>query len=376
MNFSDILKPRTSEQIKAEMFAAFDTGLATPITATWSPGNILAQTFEALAVVLIYADNLAARLASAASLQGGSGSLLEIRCAAFEGVTRIQAQAAKGEVTVVNVSGVPVDIVASVTAFRNPSTQSVYYATESKTVLSGTFEIVTVSSDVVGAQYSSAANQVSELVQVRDGVSCTNGLPIVGLDAERDDALILRARAAPIHRQPAATRAKVENEARAVNVHGVPVRHVDVRRTYYGGGAALVQVTLAKSAAALSVSELSAVREHLIEYALGDSGDLLVVSAVAVPLPASSVVCWVASSDGRSDAAILAKVSAAVFDEVGSVPIGGHVIGADRVVLSSRLVDASIGCGLVAVRGLPADFTLAQNEIATTAAFTYSVRRQ
>lgn len=380
ITFSDVLTPRTREAIYGQIVADLDADLIAnglpAVSAGWLPGNILRTMIRVVSVAVSVGDGIVALFASGATL----GTITDrdvgvVRCSGYEQVQAIQADYAAGFVTVTNLSGATVEILAGVETFRNPVSKYVYTATASRSIVAGGYAIVPIVGPVKGIAADTAAGSITELVRVRSGVTCNNTAAVLGVADESLAALIDRSRRAPIARQAAATYSKFTDAALDVAGHGVAVNRVQVRRVTSGSGAGTVLVRIARASGVVSGGDVATVLAYVIARALGDSGSVAVQSATGASLADASILLWAWSTDARTDAQIVQDVSTAIAEELATIPIGGYEFGATRIYPTDRISTVIQSRGLVQSDGVPPDLGLLASDVVIPGNFAYSVKR-
>ncbi len=194
MTIDQLVTPLTADEAFAELLViAAEEGLS---TTSWQSGQpihtflrVISEKFADITVVL------------AEIAKGGYGDLLpsdswaDLWSVSRFNVTRTEAEAATGQLTLTNTSATEYTKAIGEVIFGHATTGKTYRNVSAIVIpASGTLEEVDIAADEVGTDSNAATGAVTVMVVSLTGVACTNPEPVLGSDDETTPALVTRAR--------------------------------------------------------------------------------------------------------------------------------------------------------------------------------------
>jgi len=357
----------------AQVFETFLSALtAVGIKAReWRKGGALYTMLYIVAGVFAGFTLLALGFVESGFLETAKGGWLTLLAYHVYNVMRIPATFASGYVQLSNTGGISY---TGGSAFQpgqlrviNPLTGKAYYNTEVVEAPPGSVVTVAVLAAEAGAASSTSAFTVSKLETALPGLSVTNGLAIVGSDAEADPVLRQRCRDKLGTLSGLGPRGAYAYAVRsALRLDGTPV-DINRLRVSPSSSTGVVTITVASPTGAPAASDLTAIGLSIEETARPDTAK--VVLSGAVPLVfGRTLTVWARRSDGVSAEDIKTLVANELLAAMREYPIGGisKIEGAPGYLYASGLegMIKAAHPSIFAVDGAGPDQVFAANEVA------------
>jgi phage-related baseplate assembly protein len=343
---SDLTKPLTRDEVTLSIYEALaSVGVS---TTTWKPGAWPRTVITGCSIVLSSLSQITSAIASNGFLELAEGAWLDIKAHYDYAVDRRVATFAEGAVTLVNASGGVYALDPDDLIVYNPTTKQTYRNTQP--IALGALATVTgvvIRAVEAGAASSAAPNTITALETVLAGVTVTNPLALVGLDAEEDPELRTRCleklgSLSPFGPWDAYTYA-AKNAVRLAD--GSPIGVTRVRTSRDGYGNVWTYVATATGAVTGIVTDpdtdLGAVDTAIQHNAAPLAVTAHTVSATALPVPVTYSI-WVYAT-GATLQQVRDAVAANLTQFMANEPIGGNVIGADPGKIFRSALEAAIG---------------------------------
>jgi phage-related baseplate assembly protein len=367
----DLTTPLTRQQVQQSIYGVL--GTVGVNTTSWKPGAVVRTMIVAVSVVLSSLTQLTAKIARSGFLELAEGVWLTLVAHYVYNVDRFAATFAPGFITLTNAGGGVYSPNADDLVFSNPSTGKTYRNTTTFTL--GAMATITVPILAVeaGSSSTSAPGAISVLETTLLGVTCSNGLALVGRDEESDPALRTRCSEklgalSPFGPWDAYANA-VRNTTRA---DGSSTAVTRVRTVKNGYGDVTTYVATPSGAVAGTVGDLTTdlglVDEQIQQFA----APLAVTADTQSATPLSISVAyevWCYNTTGLTQAGLLAAIATRLATFMSTQPIGGNI--APPSVSGQVFVDAIrtvIGASLpqifhVLVTTPSADVAIASSEV-------------
>jgi hypothetical protein len=370
--FTDLVKTYTVAQLEQTAHTALSL-LGFPV-ASWQKGSVIRTLVRLFAELLKPVVDTMALIARSGFLDWAEGIWLDLVAEQVYLVTRIPATFASGEIKLDNSAGGLYTYAAGQFRVYNPATKKTYKNVANFTL--NPLEVdkyVAVTAEFAGSGGSSAAGTITAFETPLVGVTVTNPVAFIGVDAELDPSLRLRCRLKLSSLSPNGAKGAYEYIARTPELNG----GVIVTRAREVAESSLGQSTLyvAGPNGALTGPEVALIQDAINRLAVPTGYDCIVTNTTNKPMGVTSTV-YVYGTLGLEDAAIQAAVLETLTAWVPTIPIGGDYTtpGAGRVFVNtieaqiqSSKTDAAAGLQIHrVVLTLPAsDFVVAANEVVT-----------
>lgn len=183
--------PLTTAEVKASIYDILER-LGVP-TTSWKNVAVARAIIAAVSVVLAAFTVLMAEIAKSGFLELAQGDWLTLTAKYVYGVDRIEATFATGEVTVNNTAGGVFSFDPGDVVFSKTGSAKTYTNTDAFTLAAlQTGVVVEIQALEQGADSTAPPNTITSLETTLLGVTVSNAVSVVGLDAENDAALRLR----------------------------------------------------------------------------------------------------------------------------------------------------------------------------------------
>lgn len=324
----DLTEPLTELEVKTTVYEILDQlGIN---TTSWKLGAVVRTIITVFSIALSYCTYLIAGIAQSGFLVYAQGAWLTLVARNVYNIERIDADQARGHATLTNTSGTPYTFDPEDLILSAPAADTEYRNTESVTVPamgSVTFSIECIQ---VGATRAEAG-QVSTLVTPLGGVTATNAVAIIGLDAETDPALRARCKASTAALSPfgpADAYRFAATSAKRPSGESCGVTRVRLIPDGQGGIQAYVATSVGEVPAGIGEdpdSDLAIVADAMQRKAapLGITLDVESVDEVEIDI---EYTAYVYDSVGLSESQIKAKIAEALASRIARLPIGGDVL--------------------------------------------------
>lgn len=341
-----LTKPLTTDEVRLSIYEALaSVGVS---TTTWKPGAWARTVITGCSIVLAGGSQLTAAIARGGFLELAEGAWLDLKAHYDYAVDRRVATFAEGEIKLVNTSGGIFALDPDDLIVFNPTTKRTYRNTAPISLGAlATLEHVPIRAVEAGASSSAAPNTITALETVLAGVTVTNPLSLVGLDAEEDPELRERCleklgSLSPFGPWDAYTYA-AKNAVRQADNSPIGVTRVRTSRDGYGNVWAYVATATGEVLGTVGdmTTDLGAVDDAIQRNAAPLAVTAHTVSATALPVPISYAL-WVYAT-GATPQQIRDAVEANLTQFFADEPIGGNVIGADPGKVFRSALEAAIG---------------------------------
>ena len=368
-SFFSLLIQETKAQIYARGLAvAADLGL--PVTS-WIAGDptrslywYLAETLEALEVMV-------AGYVSSGFLDYASGDWLALLAKQLYNVDKVEATYAETSVVLTNSGGGLYTIEPGDVVVKSATSGKTYTNTSGGTLASGPGTTLALDfvADEAGAASTALPTEIDTMVTVLLGVTCSNPLAAVGLDAEQDEALRDRCRAKLGMLSPNGPRGAYDYVVRTSALTMVQ----DITRSRTNGDSTTgdVVVYVAGAGGAVDTASVTAAQTAVEKWAT----PLCITPSVqncSTLLVSIAYELWLYTSVGATVDAIKAQVAADLLTMFAERPIGGDIIApATTGTLYQSLIASTIRAAYpdaafrVLVTSPAGDTAMAINQVAT-----------
>jgi phage-related baseplate assembly protein len=375
LTIDQLITSMTPIQIKSKIYEIL--AQLNVSTTNWKPGGVVRLMVAAVSIVLSAFSVFVSLIARSAFLTMSSGAWLTLVARHVFFVERAVATFASGSVTLVNSGGGSYDPDIGELVISNSITGKTYRNTErfAAPLTSGNSVTVAIRADEAGSGSSSGPNTITHLVTPLIGVTCTNGLSLVGQDEQTDDSLISECMLKPQSLSPNGARGAYEFFAKnALRSDGtsIGINRVTVSNSSLTG-AAIVTVATASGAVTGTPSnyatDLGAIFKNIAENSLPGCVTLSVQSAATRPF---NIQFWAYFKDITMGADDQVRAATPAIDAwMSGLDIGGANIldVASHKVFRDTLRDIisgsfSVRPTLVVITNPSADVTLNSNEVA------------
>ena len=372
----DVLQtPLTADSVEGTILDTI-SAVGVPTVTNWKKSGSLRITIRAIATVIASVTAIIAMIARAAYLDYATKDYLTLLAYYVYGVTRIDATYATGAATLVNTGGGSFSFAAGDVTIQNPTTGATYTITQAFSLTpvgtsGATAAGLSIQATASGSASSSNPGTITAIVTSILGVTCTNPLSVVGLDAESDPDLVTRCREKLGALSPNGPSGAYSFVAKGIGqgitrVQVSPLSHTGVVTAYLAtssGAANSTVVGLANSAI------------QTLAQPLGITSTGVAATEVLVP------IAYVALSDGTSMAStaqMQTNVATALTALFATWPIGGKAddsgatwLFTDAIRNAIRKSDPSIYSVRLATPA--ADVALALGQVATFSTASASV---
>ncbi len=380
---SDPLSALLLQQSKADIYAAaltLATSLGLPVTA-WLPGDptrslyyLEAEILEALEAVVVGFIQSGFLDYAAVPLPDGSTNpwLAIIAKQGFNFDVPGATFAKTDSVVLTNGGGGVYDLNTGDVTFKNSTTGATYHNTTGGHLAgSGGTLSVTVVADVAGSAGSAGATQIDTLVTTLLGVTCSNAVAAVGLDAQAPSLTVQQCRNKQSSFSPNGPPSAYSFVALNSDLTGIdtPTR----ARVYPDSTTGDVLMYVAGASGGLSGGDVTAVQNAVNLKATPLCITPTVTSASNVVVPVTYTL-WIYQSVNQTSAQIQTAILTVLESLFKTLPIGGDIIPPAttgklyttlvestirgvfplqtfRISLAAPAVDVALGNGDVAVLG-------------------------
>lgn len=316
-----LLRPMTEEECFDRLLEIL-ASLGMPVHV-WRKGGALRVIVRACARLYAAFSVLLAAFISSGFLETATGEWLTKLAWNVYGVKRRTATHAREKIRLTNLGANLYEdqIVGSIVVY-NPITKKAYQNAEQFTLNPFSTIEVTFAAVEEGSASSSAANTITELETVLDGVEVINPKAFIGLDAENDDELRQACKdklGAFSVRGPRTAYAWAIREATHEDGTPVNINRSSISRSSSKGQ---VFVWLASPTGAPLEADVEAVEESIEKRARPDAVTVFTDACTEVPV-AKSLVVWARRRDGVAANDVKSTIETAIAREGANYPIGG-----------------------------------------------------
>jgi phage-related baseplate assembly protein len=347
LTLEKLTTPLTVDEVKTSIYqvlAAVGTN-----TTGWKPGAVVRTIIAAVAILVASLSELMALIAKSGFLELAEGDWLTLVAKYVFGVERVEATFAAGQVTLSNASGGvyvfdPGDLVVI-----NPTKKKTYTNTTAFTL--GALEtgrVIDIRAVEVGADSTSPPGTITEIETPLIGVTVTNALAVVGLDAESDPTVRLRCNEKLSSLSPNGPRDAYAFVARGATRSTGELIGVTSVRVSKSSDTGLVTVTVAGPSGAISgdvddpLTDLGAVNMQIQTSVVPDGVTAFIQSANPIVIPVT-YEAWIYNTTSLSPAQIQTQITSKLTSFMSSQPIGGNVIPPDGGKVFKDAISTAIG---------------------------------
>jgi len=375
-----LLTKTTTEAVEQQMYDYMAAaGLS---TTAWLPFSPLRTLVHVFAILLAITINIVVDIARAGFLSTASEDGLTLTSAEVYNVARIEATFATGTNCLVlnNAGGGIYHFDPDEFVVKNTVTGKTYRNTSVIDV--GALQVgvlVSLRADEVGSASNAAPGQITTLVTVANGVTCTNTGTVTGQDAEIDQALRDRDLDKLGSLSPDGAKGAYAFVAKTPTLNGgVAINRVRIPPPP-GDGTLLVIV--ANPLGPVLAGDVALVQAAIDLLSTPETVTATVVSAAAAP-QSYSITVWVPRRTGLTFADVTAMTRAAIVNYINALPIGGLDIGTGNKIPWRAVIGAAENASpdngathpVEAAQLLSeVDTTLASNQVATIDALSITV---
>ena len=351
-----LLAPVTSAQVRAKFVSMLNV-LGIPADQ-WRAGGVASSLLTVASMTYASFSQLIADAVASGFLGTASGDWLTLLAQYVYNVIRSPATFASGTVTFTNIGGGVYSFNPGEVTVQNVTTSKTYTNVNvlsigagslgSPTVVNATFQAV-----VSGSSSNANPGDVSKLVTVMLGVTCTNSAALVGLDAQSDGSLVSECQSKlgslSVGGPSQAYQYAVDQ---ATNVTtGLPV-NVNRRNVQTDPTTGTVKVTVASPSGPVVADDLTGIVNSIVALAVPDAVTFLVQSATAVSY-SPTVTVWAQGLAGVDQTSILNAALTAVTNYIQNYPIGGLSKGGTSALWGSGVAGAieEVSTAIFAVDG-------------------------
>lgn len=321
---TDVTTPETPASVEASIYDGLSAlGVR---TAGWKPGGVARAIITAVSHVFAAWTQWSVQIAKMGWLELAEGDWLTLVAKYDYGVERREATFAAGTVTIDNSGGGiylfdPGDLIVTRSDGR------AYRNTEAVTVEAlETGVPCAIAALESGAASTALPGEIVGFETSYSGLSVTNALSIVGLDAETDAALKMRCRAVSVAASPCGPRdGYVYHAQKATRADGTPIGVTRATATT-DNETGDVTVTVATASGALAEADRAAVDDYLQEHAAPLGVSVTTVAATPHVVPIRYQATYRTADPAVTDAVVAAAVAARLATFFASRPIGGDVL--------------------------------------------------
>lgn len=374
---ASLLTVETAAQIYARGLAVA-TGLGLAVTS-WVVGDPTRSLYHYLAEVLETLEINVAGYVASGFLDYATKDWLTVLAKQVFGVDRVEATFATTGVTLTNGGGGLYTIAVGDVTVKASGTGKTYTNTSGGTLASGPATTLTLdfAADEAGASSSAGAGTIDTMVTTMLGVTCSNALAAVGLDAEEDEALKDRCRAKLGMLSPNGPRDAYDFVVRSSALTGVS--EITRSRTIADSLTGNVTTYLAGASGPVSGAAVTAAQAAIEKWAAP-----LCITPTATNSSSVSVAVtyelWLYDSVGETGATILATVLSSLQAMFRTRPIGGDIANNTppgklwKSLIESTIREAYPNHAFRVSVPVPAgDTTLAINEVAALGVVTGTI---
>jgi hypothetical protein len=326
---ADVTTPETPASVEESIYDAISAlGVR---TAGWKPGGVARAIITGVSHVFAAWTQWSVQIAKMGWLELAEDDWLTLVAKYDYGVTRREATFAAGTVTIDNAGGGIYSFDPGDLIVVNSATGKTYRNTATATI--GALETdvdVAVAAVESGADATALPTQIDDFETSYTGLTVTNALSIVGLDAETDAALKIRCREAAVAASPLGPSDAYSFFAKkATRDDGTEIGITRVRTTA-DSDTGDVSCVVATASGALSGPDLAAAGLYLYEHAAPLAVTLTVLNTTSRVVPVT-YQAWYRSASGVTPTEVEDAIADALAAMFAERPIGGDVISGNAV---------------------------------------------
>lgn len=334
----------------------------------WRKGGVFSTLLRVSAATYAGFTTIMVAAIGSAFLPTSAGGWLTLLAFYVFGVSRREATFASGQITLTNAGGGVFTYAPDAVTFIDTRTKKTYRNVAGFTLGALTVLTIDIAATEAGASSSAPPGEIDQLQTSMLGVSVSNALSVVGVDAESDEEL----RAACVSKLGSLSvrgprTAYLWATRIAVNISGDPVNinRVAVSTDSHTGQ---VTVTLASPQGVPTSADVTAAADSIEQNARPDGVTVTVTSAIPVPY-APALIVWATAQPGLTPDTVQAAVTANLTTFLSLYPVGGLRTSDGRRALFASGIDGvtkSAHAAIFAVDGA-FDLALVDGQVATDA---------
>lgn len=386
-SLDELIAPLTTIQVKASLYRVL--AAVGVNTSSWKPGAVVRTQIAASSILLAALSQLQADMARSGFLEFAAGDWLTLVARYVYGVERLVATFATGTETLVNSGGGVFALGPDDLIFVKASSGKTYRNSGSITLGAMTTITVPIVATESGASSSASIGEIALLSTTLIGVTVTNPVALVGLDAETDSALRERCYeqlGALSPMGPWDAYGSALRNAKRSDDSTLGITRTRINKD--GAGGVDVYCATAGGAVPGTVGDLDTdlgiADEAIQQYAAPLAITATTHSATAVPVDVTYEV-WMYNTSGRTptevEDLISERLSLAPDGFFPTQPLGGNIIGGGSGKVYQDAIRSAIAGVLsqifhVVVTAPAGDTTLAINEVPTAGTITATAVHQ
>lgn len=315
ISMSDLLTPITKDEAKTAIYGVLAT-LGCPTTG-WFVGGVVRAIVGTVAIVVAAFSTLVCLLAQYGTRANSVGDWLTLHAQDVYNVTRIDATFATGVLTIVKTGGAVYVLAPGDFSIKNPAGKTFHNSAAMTVTGSG----VTLYMDLIADEAGSGSNTNTGVTWTAltplSGCVYSNAAPLIGTDAESDEALRARCISKLDSLSPLGAPGAYDYFARSCGQ--------GVTRTLITGLNGVVTAYVGTPTGPIGATELAAVDLSIQANAvpLGVTADVLSATALDIPIIANVYVNATSKTDLELQTAIITNLT----NWMAARPIGGDYGG-------------------------------------------------
>lgn len=330
------------QETKDAIFSAalgIASAIGLPVTS-WQTGDPTRSLYLVLSEKLETLETIVVGFISSGFLDYASGDWLTVLAKQVYNVDRPAASYATTTETLTNSGGGIFEIGPGDLTFKNSATGKTYHNTTGGT-LGGTPATLSlaVEADEAGSASSAGAGEIDTLVTTLLGVTCTNAIAAIGIDAQDDPTLRQQCRDKLGSLSPNGPSDAYSYVARNSDLTGTTA--VTRVRVYPDSDTGQVTVYLAGPSGAVSSGDLSLVQTAIATYATPLCITPIINSAASVTIDVT-YTAYIYKSANKTTQQAEDDIAASIESLFAETPIGGDIVPPATTgdLNTSQIVDA------------------------------------
>lgn len=377
LSISMLLTPVTQAQIRAKFVSMLNI-LGIPADQ-WRSGGVASSILTVVAGTYANFSTLMADAVASGFLGTASGDWLTLLAQYVYNVIRTPATFAGGSAQFTNTGGAIYSFPAGAVTIQDVVTGKTYTNTATLAIAGGSLGSPTVVTCPFQAQTAGSASNanpgdVSVIVTTMLGVTVTNLLAFVGLDAQSDASLVAQCQSKLGSLSPGgpsqAYQYAVDQAVNSVSLLPVNVNRRNVQTNPQTG---VVNVIAASPSGPVAATDITGIINSIVAVAVPQAVTFTVQSAAAVNY-APTIIVWVQGLAGIDGPTVAANALTAVTNYIAAYPIGGLSKGATSGLWGSGVAGAieEVSSAIFAVDGCT-DLALGPAQVATNGVTAASI---
>lgn len=364
ISMSDLLTPITKDEAKTAIYGVLAT-LGCPTTG-WFVGGVVRAIVGTVAIVVAAFSTLVCLLAQYGTRANSVGDWLTLHAQDVYNVTRIDATFATGVLTIVKTGGAVYVLNIGDFSIKNAAGKTFHNSAAMTVTGSG----VTLYMDLIADEAGSGSNTNTGVTWTAltplSGCVYSNAAPLIGADAESDEALRARCISKLDSLSPLGAPGAYDYFARSCGQ--------GVTRTLITATSGVVSAVVGTASGPIGSTELAAVNLAIQANAVPLGTTCTVSSAIALPIEVIANVFVNATS--KIDLELQTAINTALTAWMAARPIGGDYGGKVYVdAISTVIKNTDPSIYHVAIINPAADVSAAANEAPIVDAVTVPILR-